>query len=379
MKFSHSKLKLFLNCPMTYHLKYDLGITPKVKSQALSSGEAIHWGLEHNTSDLTQFYKENPSLKNFKNNDNQILEEVIIEAFLKNKEKIFNKILTTETGEKLELLEEIHEYEINSKISSKVVKYNEFKGIIDLLLVTNKGFIIVDYKTSSSKPDFNEYLSQLYKYIYLCNYEFPDYPVYRIAIINLQKSKTKRKPIQTEEQYKKQLEKEYIYVEDDDDLIRINIFDRDIISDEVIKKSVEDLANLCDYAYITTEACNKNNIFYINWDHAKEYGGSPYLDLLENRYGCQELYVVKDKYLFNKKIYDTRPMKEIDVKNIYEGVPIEFCRYKNFEPIYVSLIEKGFKNNEICNALKEIYNINKIDEDLINSYIKIYEAENKSK
>lgn len=374
MKFSHSKLKLFFNCPMTYHLKYDLGITPKNKAQALTDGEAVHWGLEHNTSDLEDFYKENQNLKNFKNKDNQILEEVMVDAFLKNKKEIFDKILTDEKGNKLELLEEIHELELTVPLNKNpyIDEVNEFTGIIDLLLLTNKGFIIVDYKTSSTKPDFNKYLSQLYKYIYLCKKEFSEVPVYRIAIINLQKSKTKRKSTQTELQYQKQLEKEYVIAEDNDDLIRLNIFDRDIISDEEINKAILDLEDQCNYVTIVSNALKYTNAYYTNWEFAKQYGGSPYMDLLEKRDCCELLYNVKDKYIINGKIVDSRPMRHIDFLAIDEPIYLKVCRYKNYKKLLENYEVEEY--NELIDGLKE-----NIDEELLKVYETIYEKECKDK
>ena len=374
MKFSHSKLKLFFNCPMTYHLKYDLGILPKNKAQALTDGEAVHWGLEHNTSDLEDFYKKNQSLKNFKNKDNQILEEVMVDAFLKNKKEIFDKILTDEKGNKLELLEEIHELELTVKLNENPFnkEVNEFTGIIDLLLLTNKGFIIVDYKTSSSKPDFNQYLSQLYKYIYLCKKEFPKVPVYRIAIINLQKSKTRRKGTQTELQYQKQLEKEYVIAGDEYDLIRINIFDRDIIADEEINKAILNLEDQCNYVSIVSNALKYTNTYYTNWDYAKQYGGSPYIDLLEKRDCCYLLYNVKDKYIINGKIVDNRPMRPIDFIAIDEPKYLNVCRYKNYKNLLENYEIDEF--TELMNDLKE-----NIDEELLKIYETIYEKEYEDK
>lgn len=364
MKFSNSKLKTFFNCPFVYHLNYDLGIYPKIKPKALDFGSAVHWGLEHNTSDLDDYYKETL----FKNNDAKILQEVMIQSYLDNKEKIFDKILIDEDGNKLELLEEIHEIELTTKLNSlyNMPPYNEFVGIIDLLLLTNKGFIIVDYKTSSKKPDFNEYTQQLYTYNMLCNSEFPDVPVYKLAVINLQKSSTKRKN-QTELQYKKQLEKEYILVGDDDDLIRVNVFDRDTLIEEENIKFKQDLESRCDFVAMVTELANKNHIWYINWDSLKEYGGSPYLPLINKERFSWELYYVKDKYLANGQIMNIRPMRAIDFDNIFNNIPDYVCRYEDFKIVYEKNPSEIFKDDT------------EFDDELIENYIEIYRIENKSK
>jgi len=364
MKFSNSKISSFYNCPFVYHLSYDLGISPKIKPKALDFGSAVHWGLEHNTSNLEKFYNENKNLENFKNDDSRILQEVMVQTYLDNKQQIINKIL----GD-AKLLGEYHEIELNTKIKSKYnIESHDFMGIIDLLLYTDKGFIIVDYKTSSKKPNYDDYLQQLYTYIILCKSEFPDVPVYKIAIINLQKSGTRRKN-QTELQYRKQLEKEYVLVDDDDDLIRVNVFDRNTILDSEIEKFENDLTNKCDYMNMVSDIANKNKIWYINWDNLKEYGGSPYLPLCNKEKYSWELYKVKDKYLSNDKIIDYRPMRKIDFDNIYNEVPIYLCRYEYFKMVYKTNPSKIFEMSDDSN----------VDDELIAMYTKLYQIENKSK
>ena len=58
MKLSHSKLNCILNNPAEYYLIYKEGIKLKDEKPALSLGSAVHWGIEHNTEDLTEYYEE---------------------------------------------------------------------------------------------------------------------------------------------------------------------------------------------------------------------------------------------------------------------------------------------------------------------------------
>ena len=56
MRLSHSKLSCILSCPATYYLNYVQGISKKTEKSALSIGSAVHWGIEHDTEDLSEYY-----------------------------------------------------------------------------------------------------------------------------------------------------------------------------------------------------------------------------------------------------------------------------------------------------------------------------------
>ena len=60
MKLSHSKMNTILCCPMTYYLTYEQGIQAKVEKPALAIGSAVHWGIEHDTNDLSEYYGHHP-------------------------------------------------------------------------------------------------------------------------------------------------------------------------------------------------------------------------------------------------------------------------------------------------------------------------------
>ena len=189
MRYSNSKLNTILTCPMTYYLKYEQKISRKEKPKALFIGSAVHYGLETNTSLLDDYFKENGNFKQQKEySDEQLLAECMLEGYFTHKDEIYNQILSYK-DEKLELIEEYHELELETQINDE----DQFFGIIDLLLLTNKGFIILDYKTSSNQPDWNSYIEQIYRYIYLVKANFPDVPILKIGIINLRKCGIRKK------------------------------------------------------------------------------------------------------------------------------------------------------------------------------------------
>lgn len=41
---------------MTFFLRYKCGINTKAKKPALEIGSAVHWGIEHATEDLSEYY-----------------------------------------------------------------------------------------------------------------------------------------------------------------------------------------------------------------------------------------------------------------------------------------------------------------------------------
>ena len=103
MKLSHSKLSTILSCPMTYYLSYVQGISKKEEKSALAVGSAVHWGIEHNTEDLTEYFGSDMSAYT----RDQLLAEAMVHGYLKHKDELFNEMLSDpETGERLELKEE---------------------------------------------------------------------------------------------------------------------------------------------------------------------------------------------------------------------------------------------------------------------------------
>lgn len=336
MKLSHSKLNTILTCPATYYLNYIEGIKLKVEKSPLLTGSAVHWGIENNKDDLTEFYD---GAKNKGENylEDKVLAEAIVHGYLNHKDELLKEILKDpETGEQLELIEEIHELVLESKLKSYCYEDHDFMGIIDLLLLTNKGFIIIDYKTSSTVPEWDKYLDQIYRYDYLMKQIFPETPVIKVGIINLRKTKIKQnvKKGETFEQFSQRLKLEYEI--NDSDLINYHEFSPDKLDKELLDNYIKNLSLAADTAYMIDASKN----FYINFNNTDGiYGKSPYWDIFYKTPDNYLKYNIKDRVfdpLTNSinEIRDCVPidMKVIDYKNVLN-------KYFIFEQEYDSFVE----------------------------------------
>lgn len=369
IKFSHSKLTTILNCPMSYHLRYELGISPKFTKPALSIGSAVHFGLENNNSScLDEYYLQ---YNNYKQ-DEKILAKAMVDGFLLHKPKIFEKIL----GD-AKLLDEQHELYVTGKLKSNLVDYNEFVGIIDLLLTTNKGFIIVDYKTSSRTPEWSTYLDQLYRYCFLLKQHFPEIPILKIAIINLKKSKISRKYGENDESFYKRIFLDYELNEESN--IDCHIYNSEEFLTEELDSYIENLARMCDCALSIVNSKS----YYINYNTIDDYGGSDLKELLLNHSGAYTLYNIKDKCYnpLTGKVEETRDMRQIDTDCIYGNAKEVTCRYSNFLDT-ISLYKQMFNTSEVDKDLFfDFLSIEweglEIDKELLEDYWLTYEIESK--
>lgn len=315
MKLSHSKLNTILSCPMTYFLQYRLGILPKVEKAALSIGSAVHWGIEHETEDLTEYFGSRKSYGR-----DQLLAEAMVHGYLKHKDEIFEDILTdAKTGEKAELIEETHEIYINGKLKSfNHVDPHIFVGIIDLLLLTNKGWIIIDYKTSTYTPDWNNYLDQIYRYIFLLKTAFPEVPVYKCGIINVRKTAIRQKKGENDVSFLNRMKLEYDI--NDENYVNWHTYLPEELDNDVVDNYLNNLSRQADFA----ELVDENNAWFINFSAANgTYGKSPYWDIFYQTDSCHVLYTISDtvldeneKELINRR--DCRPtdMLLMNTKNV---------------------------------------------------------------
>ena len=315
IRWSHSKLSTLLSCPMSYYLAYEQEIEKKEEKTALTIGSAVHWGIEHDTDDLSEYFNEQGS---FFQKDNytrdQILSESMVYGYLNQKEDIFNKILTDEDGSKLTLLEETHELFLTSTIPSHKYKdAHEFVGIIDLLLLTDKGFIILDYKTSSQEPDFTKYLEQIYRYMYLVHQNFPGVPVIKIGIINLKKTNIRQKKTENTDEFLKRMKAEYR--PKDDTYIKYYEFSADTFKSELLDEYISNLSNMLDTATTIID----NNLYFINFSNAFGiYGKSEFYDVFYKTPDYYLLYKIKD-FVWdeeNNEFVESRDCVEFDFESI---------------------------------------------------------------
>ena len=329
MTFSHSKLSCCLNNPMDYNLNYKLGIHIKEKPKYFSVGSAMHWGFENNTEDLTQWFKENGTIEQQTTYSiEQEQAEAMCHGYFHNINEIMDEVLKDyDSGEKLEVIAEYHELELHSKLKSLKnpdVEY-DFMGIIDLLFLTNKGFIIEDYKSSSEIPDFEKYLDQIYRYRYLLNDAFPDVPVYKIGIINIVKSRIKKlnneNDIQFRERWKKQYEQYPSH------LINIHQFENEKLDNKAFEEYILNFRKQADLA----NSIDENGLYFINYNNAKEPYKSEYYDIYFNIPNAYLEYNIKDTILDidSKKIINVRDCVSSDMQVI--STDNVLCKYKQYE------------------------------------------------
>lgn len=359
MLFSHSKLNKIIECPVSYYLNYVQKITTIKEKDAFAIGSAVHWGLEHNTEDLTEYWEQNFKTKgNY--TDKQVMSESMVHGYLKCKDKIYDDLLNY-NGEHLEIINEYHELTLYADLPSyKFKEPHKFMGIIDLLLLTEKGFILIDYKTSSKTPEWDKYLDQIYRYIYLLKQNYPDIPVIKIAIINLKKATIKLKVNENYDSYMRRLKTEYELNEEDYTgsykYINYHVYFPEMLDEKLIEDYFDNLSKECDFAQFVVD----NGFWFINFTNATDgnYGKSEYYDIFFHKKDCYLLYKIKDK-VYNEDTNtfdDYRPCIPLDLQTI-EKEYIGTNKIINHYDDYKKLIE----NNE--NLDDYVY-----DEELINKY-----------
>ena len=362
MKLSHSKMQLLLKDPMSYHLKYDLGISAIETKPALSIGSAVHWGLEHSTSNLDEYYN-NPDYYS----DEQGLAEAMVEAYLQSKDEIFDLILTKKDGSKLNLTNEIHELFINSELMSFAhpEKKHLFIGIADLLLETDEGLILIDYKTSSREPDWNGYLEQIYRYIFMLRNVFPDKPVFKIGIINIRKAALRQKASESKESYYKRMKDEYKI--NANKYVYTHMFKPEELNQDLLNAYIQNLSKMADAA----EMIVKNKMYYINFGAQNDYGKAEYYDIFYKTPGAYALYNISDTILDDAGIIKTekdggrRQCNEYDIDMIDD--PKLINKYDQFKEAVIEIVQKtnSFESEIVFQELKEKYIIN---DDLLSNY-----------
>lgn len=369
IKWSHSRLNTLINNPAEYYLNYIQGITPKITKPALSLGSAVHYGLEIGSDDLTDYYKLNGSATKQDNySDEQLLAESMIGAFLKRKDEIYKDLLQdNETGNQLSVVDELHELDLIMNLPTK--RFNDphlFMGIIDLLLLTEKGWILVDYKTSSQVPDWEHYKSQLFKYKSLLEQNFPGVSLYKVAIINLRKTQIRRKKNETDESFRIRLKTQY---EVDDTLIGYHVYDGTEFDSHTLSDYLDNLSGLVDICQTIVD----NNNYFINYSNIiGTYGPSQYMEIFYNSPDNYLLYKIKDTIFdeLDNKVLTERDCEPIDM------LVLEHKNLMNKYNIFKEEAIKEFKNldsidfekidiTQFLNKLKTKYIC---DDNLLNKY-----------
>lgn len=365
IEWSHSKLETILTCPMTYYLKYIQGIKPKKEKAAFEIGSAVHWGIEHNTYDLFDYYSEKNALGTEYTQD-QLLAQAMDYFYLSVKDWVYDKILVDPvTKGKLQLIEEVHEGNVTATLegSTNMMPSHNFLGIVDLLFRTDKGIIIIDFKTSTYEPNWDSYLDQLYRYIYLISSKYPNEPILKIGIVNLRKIKCYKEKFEDAQDFFSRLCQEYTsYPEKYIDYHEypVSTINKDVLDDYIVN-----LRRMLDTAY----SIDKNKLWYINYSAAiTEYGKSDYYDIFYNTKNAYKKYKIRDK------IYS-----EDENKIVYsrDCVPLDMMSYVYQEKLinhytdYVNAIAQC-QNDDVQAQIQFLEQQYYFDKDLIKTYAKTF-------
>lgn len=362
MRLSHSKLSTILYDPKSYYLGYVMGISQIAEKPAFLIGSAVHWGIENNTCDLSEYYdKTNAFNQQNTLTRERMLCESMVYGYLKHKDSIYEKILTCpKTGEKLELLEETHEIFLECDIESNLIdsfrpkKPHKFVGIVDLLLLTNKGFIVIDYKTSTFEPDWNDYLEQIYRYIMLVQKTFPDIPIVKIGIINIRKTGIRQKKTENESEFLNRMRFEYEL--NDEKYVNYHEYAMDTIDKNIMYAYIDNLTTMCDMAQIIDDL----KLYFTNYGAQKnQYGRSEYYDIIYETPGAHVLYQIKDR-IYNpdtEEFESVRPCVEIDMKVVNNRCMNKYSEFLKYVNSHVDGNDKvyGHEIAEIIESMKVEY------------------------
>lgn len=372
MNLSHSKLSLLLSNPAEYFISYKEGIYPKQEKTCFSIGSAVHWGLEHNTEDLKQYWDENGGLDYKKNGygHDQVLSEAMVHGYLINKEKLYRQILSDDNGVEAIIEDEQHELTLTAKLKSLMTpEYpHSFLGIIDLLLLTDKGFILLDYKTSSMRPDFDKYLDQIYRYIFLLNDNFPNIPIFKIGIINLRKTSIRQTKNESLDNYAKRLK--YEYEINDEDLINYHQFEPSKLDKTLIDDYILNLSKMADCG----QMIDTERAYYINYGAIEGPYRSQYWDLFHHTDKCWLLYRIKDR-IYNpetSQFETSRDCIELDMKCLEDNRILN--KYELFKHQAITLYQMNGDVDKIRLFTHLIRNFT-IDKSLLEKYWVTFEKD----
>ena len=368
--WSHSRLNKIIENPKEYYLSYKQGISLKEEKTSLFVGSAVHEGLELNTSDLTNYFETHGSFKQQGGiSTEQILAESMVQAFLDRKQDFINEVAYDEdTGVIANFLQEEHELTLTCQVKSKKFeKPHKFQGIIDLLYLTDQGWILCDYKTSSKTPDWDIYKSQLFDYILLLRENFPDIPLYKIAIINLQKTGIKQKKTENIDSFRHRIQDEYAC---NTDLINWHIYAKKEFSEEEIEDYIDNLTGMIDLA----QTIEDEQMFYLNHSATTNmYGKSQFWDIFYHTPDCHFLYKIRDT-IFDEEtnsILDVRDCVPIDMLTVEKGEKV-LNKYRAFQKEVDSIFssDASASKTKIFDSIEKKYIT---DEKLLEEYWLTYE------
>lgn len=253
---------------MTYYLSKIQGIHKIVPATALHLGSAVHHGLAENVIELDDIYDEYCQ--------EQAIAEGILSAYFDQKSSIYSQILNNDR-----FVTEEHELHLEANLPSA-----SFHGFIDLLVITDHGATIVDYKTTSREPNWDDYTDQLLRYTYLCQENGIN--VDKIAILNLRKIGIRQKQSESDIMFYNRIKSTY------QDLpaqyVIYHEFDKDLLSQSYMDRYIYNLDIMCQEATKIIETKN----YYINYAEANGKYRSEYYEIFYNMPDAEVLYEIED-------------------------------------------------------------------------------------
>lgn len=168
IEWSVSRIKSYLNCKLQYHLNYNKKIKSNWSSPEAMKGTAFHYIAENYAErkdwtfdQLVECLTSHPIKWGQKVNMSQVDTEQLEYAF----ENL--KVFWSDFVEAGQFDQIFKEKKINFYIDE-----NLFQAYVDLILVKDGKYILVDYKTSKTKGKSEDHNLQLVTYVYAIWQEF---------------------------------------------------------------------------------------------------------------------------------------------------------------------------------------------------------------
>ena len=268
MKFSHSRINTFKQCPKLFDYKYNQNLV-KIDgdSESLMLGKAFHRGIElGDVNKLEKELDENNDFLTENNETNKVIVLAMVEAF-------FNKYPHHNEGDVH------HEVKIETTFGN-----HDFIMFADAIIEEPDGIILREYKTASridstyiDKLKFNDQIS---RYCLAIEQEYHK-PVKRIEYYVAKKPLLRLKQNETLEQFRNRLVEK---ISEDEESIQYFELTR---TREQLDEELSDLIYDMDTISKTTH-------YTKNLSACSCYGNCPYLELCMKEKDALLLYEVKE-------------------------------------------------------------------------------------
>lgn len=269
MRFSHSRINCFKQCPKMFDYKYNQHLFRiDGDSTSLILGKAFHRGIElGNVEELEKELDDNNDFLDENAETNKVIVLAMVEAF-------FNKFPHHNEGNVK------HEVEIKTEFGG-----NEFIMYADAIVEEPDGLILREYKTASridatyiDKLEFNDQIS---RYCLAIEQELGK-KVKKIEYYVAKKPLLRQKNGETLEQFRERLVEK---ITEDEDSIQYFELHR---TKEQLEEEKEDLIH-------DMNVINNTKRYTKNLSACSCYGNCPYLNLCMKEKDAELLYEVKEE------------------------------------------------------------------------------------